>query len=538
MSAPIRNDAAFRWTESGQTYLHHLGSKLHRPVADVAQVVHTWRSPDLTTERRIAIGSGVQDLRAQIQYDGMTESLRRFMAAARRGANLEYFPSMANPSESYACTLLSDSGIELDADFWWDRRNAVEVLRRIDGGSWQGAVSGSLFYYKAGNLVPGLSFTRSGAVGPYVDEDGVLQSAAANIFRTDWIDTDADDVHDTPTLLLEPALTNLNDEDDLTAWTETGASVAAGSIDDPAGGTGAYRLTDNAGGVLEFVSRPITYTGDAVKSATFVIREATMASSGNQALLVRDTTAGANRLLLQITAWSGGEPTITAGTGTLLGKRYIGNGYWAVYGQTTSVTAANTNQLRVYAAETTSATGVIDVYRINTFDSTIPSFSVLDESEARSADTLDSAITFAPQAMTIYLAFYDRGYSRAQSDFAGDILTVGRQGSGNGFVQFDNTSGDYRVTTVGADGTGASRTFVTSASWGDYVELVAKVDASFGVAGEWALNGGAGTEKTLTANADGMPESWAADYVRMHMESIVSVKVLAGSHSLADMRAA
>ena len=45
-----------------------------------------------------------------------------------------------------------------------------------------------LFMYRAGNDVQGLTFTRSLATGTYVDADGVIKTAAANEFRTTFVD--------------------------------------------------------------------------------------------------------------------------------------------------------------------------------------------------------------------------------------------------------------------------------------------------------------------------------------------------------------
>mgnify|MGYP000241746303 CR=1 FL=1 len=100
MSAPIRGDAGIRWTESGQDYLHYLGDKLRKPVTDITQVVHSHESADLTAIRRVSIGSGVEELRAVIRWDGQSDSLRRMIAAGRGGAELEYFPSRASRSGS------------------------------------------------------------------------------------------------------------------------------------------------------------------------------------------------------------------------------------------------------------------------------------------------------------------------------------------------------------------------------------------------------------------------------------------------------
>jgi hypothetical protein len=459
MSAPVKQDAAFRWTENGQDYLHYLGSKLRRPVADTWQQVHGWTSPDGTTIRRIAIGSGVEDLRAQIRYDGMTDSLRRFMAAARRGAALEYFPSLANPSESYPCVLMSDDGIELDQDFWWNRRNAVNVvLRRIDSGNWLGVLVGSLFYWKAGNLLPGLVFTRSGTVGPYVGSNGLLQNeGTADVFRTDWVDTDGDGLVDAPTTLLGPAATNLVDEDDLTAWATSGTPVVTASVDDPAGGTDAFTVEDDDGAAVEYIERVVTFT-DGARAVVFVVRENTMPASGVQALQIRDTTAGVNRLVLDITGWVNGEPTVAATIGSLLDKRPVGGGFWAVYGQAVGVVGSGSNRARLVPAGTSAQTGSIDVYRVNAFDTAIPPALPLDASGVLAAEKMTAPPGFtmddirAAGAVTFYTSWIERGT-------AYDTTTATRYwqvGNTVRLLLFSNTLGDGTIDATLSEVGGAT----------------------------------------------------------------------------------
>jgi hypothetical protein len=253
MSAPIKQDAAFRWTENGQDHLHYLGAKIRRPTVNPVQQVHRWRSADLTTERVISIGAGVQDLSGTLRFDGSPDSLARFVAAGRRGASLEYLPSLSTPSLSFPCVLVEAGEITTDPDLWFDRRHQVDVrLRRIDGGSWRALLEESLFYWRAGNALPGMVFTRSGVIGAYVDSSGALQNEATpNVFRTDWVDTNGDGSVDTPTLLLEPAASNLllQSADFGTTWSAGGATITTNTETAPNGLVEADNIEDTGAGV-------------------------------------------------------------------------------------------------------------------------------------------------------------------------------------------------------------------------------------------------------------------------------------------------
>jgi hypothetical protein len=190
MSAPIKQDAAFRWTENGQSYLHYLGAKIRRPVANPVQQVHEHWSADLTSVRAVAIGSGVSDLSGTLRFDGNPESLEQFIAAGRRKAALEYFPSLANPSLSFPCVMVSAGEIQTDPDLWFDNRYQVDVrFRRIDGGSWKALLEEPLFYWRAGTRAHGFAFDRAGPAS-YEDEFGVLRSAAEDIARHTWSEVD------------------------------------------------------------------------------------------------------------------------------------------------------------------------------------------------------------------------------------------------------------------------------------------------------------------------------------------------------------
>src|SRR5690606_27785683 len=73
----------------------------------------------------------------------------------------------------------------------------------------------------------GGSFSRASAAW-YIGPDGVLRQAAANAPRIEWYDLDGDGVRETPTLLLEPATTNLllhSEDFSHSVWDKNGGAV-------------------------------------------------------------------------------------------------------------------------------------------------------------------------------------------------------------------------------------------------------------------------------------------------------------------------
>lgn len=395
----------------------------------------------------------------------------------------------------------------------------------------------------AHDLVP--TFTRSGAVGPFIGSDGVLRQASANRPRVEWVngtDPDGDGAKDKPGLLLEKGATNLIDSDDITAWSVGGTPGVTGSVDDPAGGTGAYTIEDADGAALEFVVRNISFTGDAAKSFTFVVRENTMPASGTQVLKVRDTSAAADRLLLSIASWSDGDPQVTATTGTLVGKQYVGNGYWAIYGLSTTITAANTNRVEILPASGDAAyTGIIDVYRVNAYDSAAgPVSSILDASEALAQETMYVPFTAAPQEMTIYSKHVERGTLLADSQ---RLWQIGAANSATdprmGVIA---SGGFYRMFYD--DGIGLLNATLSAApSYGDVVEIRAVLRSDGGITIGQSINGGAETTATGGASLS-FGSAWAD--TRIYLNSggtslrgntlLMGMKAVAGTKTMAEMR--
>lgn len=146
----------------------------------------------------------------------------------------------------------------------------------------------------------------------------------------------------------DPAATNI------CLWSEDLSNAAWSNIGTPTLGTplawGSVSLDllgDDSAAAVEGKSQVIAFTGSVAKTVSLFVAEG---SSTSGEIRLRDTTAGADRLLVTI-AWSGGVPTPTVTTGTLLGMvGPFANGVYRLEVLTGSVTATNTNQLELYPA--------------------------------------------------------------------------------------------------------------------------------------------------------------------------------------------
>lgn len=130
------------------------------------------------------------------------------------------------------------------------------------------------------------------------------------------------------------------------------------------------RLADNTSGTVQYASRAVAFTGDGVKAVSIVVEQDTAATSS---LTVRDLTAAVNRLEVTL-GWSAGAPAITMVAGTLLGTDNLGGGLYRLRCQTTSVTAANSHEARLYpAGQTASNVGGLNAYYLLVENATTPS---------------------------------------------------------------------------------------------------------------------------------------------------------------------
>lgn len=184
-------------------------------------------------------------------------------------------------------------------------------------------------------------------------------------------------------------MTNLVSNDDISTWSTLNTPVITGSIADPVAGTDAYTVEDDDGTNGETAYLAITYTGDGVKVVEFVFR-LNDTPAGGAALKLRDATAAADRGEAIVTDVNG-IPVVTINTGTLVDCDRVRNGYWRLRYLTTSVTAANTNQLTIRPAETNSETGSIDIYRARTYNATAVA-DAWNRNDIVRADNLNSAV--------------------------------------------------------------------------------------------------------------------------------------------------
>lgn len=192
---------------------------------------------------------------------------------------------------------------------------------------------------------PPVTVTRAGTGKTRITSTGTFENLSANVLLRDYIGNGAEFM--VAGFNVENAHTNLvlQSEDFSTTWVNAGTPTFSANTT-TLGSANLDTLGDDSAVAAEGKTQTITFTGNAVKVCSFVIKQGTSTST---VVRLRDTTALADRLLAAVT-WSGGLPVVTMTTGTLRGVDKLASSSFRVRVETTSVTAANVNSLEYYPA--------------------------------------------------------------------------------------------------------------------------------------------------------------------------------------------
>lgn len=273
-----------------------------------------------------------------------------------------------------------------------------------------------------------------------------------------WINSDG---RYEPVIELGNAYTNLclRSEDFGTTWaaiatpTRTAAAKRNGDV-------ALDLLGDNDSGGLEGYSQVITFTGNAVKAVSLFLAPGTSTSF---VIRLRDTTAGANRLLAAVT-WSGGAPSVAMTTGVHIAQIVGANGVYRLLFQTTSVTAANTNQIEVYPATNaslvTSSTGTTYVGGVQCENNEYARGYVktLGTTQTCNAEVLSYALAMPVADFTVYLRVARPTWGSLAGTLAGKryLAWLGPTGSaGAWYIDFLDTARSVEAAIEGASATQA-----------------------------------------------------------------------------------
>lgn len=394
-----------------------------------------------------------------------------------------------------------------------------------------------LLRYAPGDTITGESFTRS-TTGTYVNSSAVSGSAAINVKR------DSHYINSVRTILLEGARENACVRSGLftaAPWADAGTPTNVSDGTDS--GVELFEVGDDNAAAREGYEQNIVFTGNGLKAINLRTAQGTSTSS---VFRLRDTTAAANRLLGALT-WSAGLPVLVMTTGTYLGYEVLNGSVFRLKFATTSVTAANTNELGLYsatdAALSATPTGTLTMGAVQAENAAFGSsyFPTTTAALTRGADSYSLPFTATPGEMSVYVKFVELGTIGTSG---ARVFEISSSGDADPRLVLYNEGTNYRAL----HGVGAvivNSTQSTPPVIGDTVELLVRLYGDGSVDLTQSINGGTATTATQSA-ALALGAAWAGSLLWLNsvgatnvgFTALQSLKVVAGSRSIVEMRAA
>lgn len=413
-----------------------------------------------------------------------------------------------------------------------------------------------LFHWQAGTRADGMVFTRAGTAR-YIDKDGILQSAATDEIRTEWLDLDGNGIFETPVTLIEGARTNLclRSEDLATTWVNVRSTDSANDTTAPDGATTADTLIEDATAAS---SHYITQTlSKAASSLDYAFSVFVKAKERSGVRLRISDNAQANGVFVDFATISGAPGTVTATgagwTAGIAGSDDLGDGWVRLW-----VTGESdaTTELRVWidlhdgASQSYNGDGASGLYLwgMQVEQAAFPSSYVptVGSTVTRPAEVLYFDFPFDPREMTPYMKFIESGSGTGVSGTP-RVLHIGLTGAGTDprFFVYGNSSGGYGVAhDDGVTGIVTSDATTDDPSIGDSVELNAPLGSDGAVQMEKVINSGS-SELAAASGATTLAPAWAGP--RMYVNSdpaggsagfirLIALKVGRDSKTMARMR--
>lgn len=363
--------------------------------------------------------------------------------------------------------------------------------------------------------------TRSGAVGSFVDKDGIVRLSSANRLRVGWLDTDDDDVRDTPTLLIEETATNLllQSEDFSTTWVNTRSSDSTDTTTAPDGASTADTLIEDAtASNTHFVYQDITKAASSLKYSLSVFVKAKERSGVR--LNVSDGAGNAAYVDFSTLTTVGTPSTSGSGfTAGAAGSEALANGWYRLFLTCVSNNATTLRSavlLHNGSSVTYTGDGSSGIYLwgAQLEQSRTPTSYIATTTVAvtRSADLVSVAFPHGPQAMSGYLklrhpaagAPSSNKWTMAVGDgHAGSDAWLGVFYSTNNYfgAQFDDGSS---IESVGG-------TLPTPSSL-DTVELLWTLGSDGELNLHQKLNGGSQSSRSAST-PQALPSAWSGPLV-------------------------
>lgn len=367
------------------------------------------------------------------------------------------------------------------------------------------------------------------SVGRARNRAGTLVPWEANAPRVHFVQ-DENDLW-VPSTLLEGARTNeFTQSGDLTHadWSATGLSARnADQAGDPEGGTTLDELVEDTSTSGHFVSQTATLTADAnyalscwviandrnwirlnLQNGTDFARAWFNASTG--AVGTTTSSGGGSVVRTEVEDWT----DVVAGPYrvTLVGS--VGSGATSIAANILMADADNSSS---YTGDGSSSIYAGYAQLEDDSESASSYTPTTTAADTRAADSLYFDFTTAPQAMTVYVKFVERGTIHEATGTT--VVNIG--GSANETFIIQKGSSNYRIRYANGSATRVSE-LSAAPSLGDSVELLATLTADGVAQIQQSIGGGAVTTSSAATAAD-LPAAWSSQRVALNGNSAGSL---------------
>lgn len=404
---------------------------------------------------------------------------------------------------------------------------------------WMLRRNGAVVYQPGGFL----SSETRGSTAFYLDSAQAWQSVGNNVLRDNaYAYNNATSARERVTLL-EASTKNLVLQSDAlaTTWTAVGSPVVANAAATAANRPFSSIAFASAWGT-DYVKQAITFTGNAVKGLAFLFKQ-NGTDAGTFSVQLFDSTGSASKMTATVTVAADGTMTAAASTGTLQSFLAEANGVYRMQVQATSVTAADTNEIRIGTAGTCPSilvSGVMAVDNVIVGSLYPTTTTTLTRSADAAARSLAGTGLALPRESTWYVKFVELGTALVNAARVLQLSSVG------GARLLINSNGVHYFATI-SDGTTTNSTtaFSTGPAQNDQAELLLYVGPDGKITLEQSVNGAASTVSAATA-ALTLPAAWGDKNLELGQSNgsgssagflgLQSVKAIPGNYTLAQMR--
>lgn len=370
---------------------------------------------------------------------------------------------------------------------------------------------GILHKYRAAGEIPGITFTRSAATGTYLSNAGVLGTAAANVLRNNWFDTDADGILDAPSALLEPTAQNIGLwARDLTqaSWvnSNTTDALTQTGIDGTANSASLITATAGNGTILQTLA-----SGSASRMYSAFVKRVTGTGTVNMTLDNGATWTA----IVPTNSWKRFSIPTQVFTNPIIGFRLVTN--------TDAIAVDYSNLVSTKLLTSPIATTTIAV--------------------TRNADSLTGSFPYRPRSMTLYAKYVcehiDSGADAVIMQVGSDTATNPRV-----YIAASGATGVAKIINANLAAASVAATTGSAPTNGQVVEIRGVLNSDGSVLVGQSIAGAAETV-SAASGAQALEASWAntkiclghANGAAQHAMGLMNSLVLVGVRSMDECRA-